>query len=285
MKNLLFIVTLTMVFSILTFNMVYAEFLTNGLVSYWTFDKIDIIDKTAEDVWGQNNATIHGDPKTATGIVGEALKFDGINDYINLTTLGDFGKQSGKSTFEAWIKTTNKTDWMTLLDTNGQKCLYWSIQLNGFKSKEELANAPTMIFFTNSLKSVDGKHCPRGAIGTTASIFDGKWHHIVYTQDFAINPDGGRGKENGFIDSVLIPKAVTSFPDIFNFFSFTDPVYLGARQNDNKPQSFFKGYIDEVRIYNRPLTEDQVRQNFESRTPFNVDPKGKLSILWSKLKQ
>ena len=57
------------------------------------------------DVWGNNNGTIVGAPKTVSGRVGEALEFDGTNDYVNLTNLGDFGGKVGSSTFEAWVKT------------------------------------------------------------------------------------------------------------------------------------------------------------------------------------
>ncbi|MDE0085929.1 MAG: hypothetical protein OXU23_09480, partial [Candidatus Poribacteria bacterium] len=63
---------------------------TDGLVSYWTFDLQNIKDRIAEDIWGENDATIMGNPEIVGGRVKQALKFDGIKDYVNLTTLGDF---------------------------------------------------------------------------------------------------------------------------------------------------------------------------------------------------
>ena len=79
------------------------DIVTDGLVSYWTFDREDIIGNTVKDVWGENNATIVGTPTIVNGQLKEAIKFDGIKDYVNLTTLGDFGAKLDFSTVEVWI--------------------------------------------------------------------------------------------------------------------------------------------------------------------------------------
>ena len=55
---------------------------TDGLVSYWTFDRDDIIGNTVKDVWGENNATIVGTPTIVNGHLKDALKFDGIKDWL-----------------------------------------------------------------------------------------------------------------------------------------------------------------------------------------------------------
>ena len=106
-----------------------ASVVTDGLVSYWTFDKAYIVNDTVKDVWSNNNGTLIGNPKVVPGQVGEALEFDGAGDFVNLTTLGDFGEQFGTSSFEAWIKTSNTIDWMTLINTHGAECPNWGIEL------------------------------------------------------------------------------------------------------------------------------------------------------------
>ncbi|MYF98909.1 LamG domain-containing protein [Candidatus Poribacteria bacterium] len=285
MKNTLFGITLTILLPVLTSNPISAEIVTDGLVSYWTFDKINVVNNTLKDVWGENHATIHGNPNAATGIVGEALKFDGKNDYIDLTTLRDFGEKSGKSTLEIWIKTTNKTDWMTLLNTNEHVCPYWGIQMNGVKNDKGLFLSNGVVSFDHSLSSEDGEVCGFGALADYAPVFDGKWHQIVYTLDFELNEDGGRGHEKIYIDAELRPRSTFNVPANFGFSPFTAPVHLGARKLDDEAHSFFKGYIDEVRLYERPLTANQVIQNYISKTPYNVEPKKKLTTFWGKLKQ
>ena len=123
MKNGIHFMTFAIIISIFSLHTALASIVTDGLVSYWTFDRGYITNKTVKDVWGDNNGTLIGNPKVVPGQVGEALEFDGIDDFVNLTTLGDFGGQIGTSSFEAWIKTTNKKDWMTLINTHGANVL------------------------------------------------------------------------------------------------------------------------------------------------------------------
>ena len=109
--------------------------ITDGLISYWTFDQHDIVDKTVKDVWGENNATIVGTPTMVNGHLKDALKFDGIKDYVYLTTLGNFGAKLDFSTFEAWIKTNYKDSWTTIFKTIGRGCnnsgmMIWGIDIN-----------------------------------------------------------------------------------------------------------------------------------------------------------
>lgn len=285
MKSSKSFLTLTIIFFILLYTHTSAEIVKDGLVSYWTFDKSDIVNKTLKDVWGENNATIHGRPDSVQGIIGEAFKFDGRNDFIDLTSLGDFGKHLGTSTFEAWIKTTNKQDWMTLVNTHAHVCPSWGIELNGHKSSFDLRLSEGMVYYEISLRKVDGTGCGGVTRGGSHPVFDGKWHHLVYTLDYVINPLGGSGNRRVYIDSVVYSGGTHSFGGKSDFFPFTDPVYLGAREHNNIPHSFFEGYIDEVRFYNRPLTAEEVFRNYSSNNPFKVGHKDKLTTVWGKLKQ
>ena len=286
MKSGIYFMTFTIIIGILSLNTAPASIVTDGLVSYWSFDKVHIINKTAKDVWGDNNGTISGNPKVVPGQVGEALKFDGAGDFVNLTTLGDFGRRIGTSSFEIWIKTTNKTDWMTLINTHGAACPYWGIELNGVNRMIH-----GLEIFGGTLHHHFSIGGPRGCStfggGGSLDIFDGEWHHIVYTYDFVINEGGrrGNGKEVRYIDGVSSPIGRRAFSGARREFSpFTAPVYLGARKFPEKAQGYFTGMIDEVRFYDRPLTADEVLQNFQSTEPYDIAPKGKLSTVWATLK-
>ena len=68
------------------------------------------------------------------------------------------------------------------------------------------------------------------------------------------------------------------------FAPFVEPVYIGAANNRGAVERFFPGTIDEVRIYNRPLTAPEVIQNFESKIGLGVEPTEKLPIVWGTLK-
>ncbi|RKU19332.1 hypothetical protein C6503_07700 [Candidatus Poribacteria bacterium] len=284
MKRGIYFMTFTIVIGIFSLNTAPASVVTDGLVSYWPFDRGYIINKTVKDVWGDNNGTISGNPKVVPGQVGEALAFDGAGDFVNLTTLGDFGRQFGTSSFEAWIKTTNKKDWMTLINTHGTKCPYWGIELNGFNNEFRFEIIEGILYDYLSIGGPEG--CVGHGGGSSTEIFDGEWHHIVYTYDYVIHEGGrGNGKEVSYIDGVSRPIGKSAFSGVDRaFLPFTAPVYLGARKFPGKAQGYFTGMIDEVRFYNRPLTADEVIQNFESTQPYNIAPKGKLSTVWATLK-
>ena len=296
MKRGIYFMTFTIIIGIFSLNTAHASIVTDGLVSYWTFDGVHITNKTVKDVWGDNNGTLIGNPKIVPGQVGEALEFDGIDDFVNLTTLGDFGGQIGTSSFEAWIKTRNKKDWMTLINTRGAKCPSWGLELNGINRKHKLKMNEGTLYYYAYLDYLDlGAHLDLrdigGCSGSGKNItgpFDGEWHHIVFTIDYKINEDGmsGNGKTISYIDGVSGSISGHEFGGNIKkgFLPFTAPVILGARKFPGKSTGHFMGMIDEVRFYNRPLTADEVIQNFESTEPYNVAPKGKLPTVWATLK-
>ena len=287
MKNGIYFMTFAIIIGVFSLKAIPAsvvtDVVTDGLVSYWTFDKAYIVNDTVKDVWGDNNGTIIGNPKVVPGQVGEALKFDGAGDFVNLTTLGDFGRQIGTSSFEAWIKTRNKTDWMTLINTHGEECPNWGIELNAINDGHAFLIREGILQFVVSLKEEkENGACVTFGTGSSFQIFDGNWHHIVYINEY--NLDEGKGKESIYIDGVFYHLGNSLFGDNGAFLPFTDPVYLGARNFRRKSEGYFEGMIDEVRFYDRPLTTDEVIQNFESTQPYNIAPKGKLSTVWATLK-
>ena len=194
MKKLMFLVTL-MVFSI-TINVTIhaANIVTDGLVSYWTFDEQDIADNTVKDVWGKNNGTIVGNPKVVAGQVGDALEFDGSDDYVNLTNLGDFGSKVGTSTFEAWVKTDFKKDWTSLFKVLDLECnMAWAIDVNR-SAKPGFLLAQDIVHYYVRQDAAAG--CNDIAVEIEFALSDGKWHHVV----FAIE-DAGEAKLSIYMDS------------------------------------------------------------------------------------
>ena len=253
---------------------------TDGLVSYWTFDKSNISGRKVEDVWGDNNATIKGNPKVVTGQIGEALEFDGSEDYVNLTNLGDFGSQVGSSTFEAWIKVGHKNDWMVLFRVRDKDCMQWEFNIRSGERRIKDRIKHRIAF------KAPGENACQGfsTLDRPIKISDGKWHHVVYTNEIAkkdVAPVAQTFRQhNIYIDGKPISTLETPLMFPGTFIPFVKPVHLGAGDNQN----FFKGTIDEVRIYNRPLTEAEVVQNFESRTGLSVEPNRPLPIAWGTIK-
>lgn len=250
---------------------------TDGLVSYWTFDNQDITDKTVKDVWGENSGTIVGAPKSVAGRVGDALEFDGSDDYVNLTNLGDFGSKVGSSTFEAWVKTDFKDDWTTLFKVLDDGCnMAWAIDVNRSAKAGFLFAEGVIHFYVRQKSAAD---CNQIAAQIDFALSDGEWHHIV----FAIE-DAGTPKVNVYIDGTAKIVTLGDTKKLNTFEPFVQPIFIGAANNRGNVERFFHGIIDEVRIYERPLTSDEVTRNFESRIGLGVEPIHKLPISWGRIK-
>ena len=277
---------------------------TDGLVSYWTFDRKDIIGNTVKDVWGENNATIVGTPTIVNGHLKNALKFDGIKDYVNLTTLGNFGAKLGFSTVEVWIKTDYKEAWTTIFKTIGRGCnnsanMIWGIDINRRTAdREDIERDPfgpqiifgedfILLYLTSFFKNKNG--CSPSFLRGEFPISDGEWHHLVYTIK-TVDENGTEWTERAlFIDGTL--NRISKFNPIvprktqYKYVSFSEPVYLGAGNNLGRAEGFFNGIIDEVRIYDRPLTEAEIMHNYQSTTGLAVDRTDKLPTVWGALKK
>ena len=275
-QNSLLLCLLT--FTIFSYNGYAAPIVTEGLVSYWTFDRKDIAGGTVTDVWGENDGTIVGAPKIVKGQVGEALEFDGSDDYVNLTNLGDFGEQVAASTFEAWVKTDFKKDWTTLFKVLDQGCnMAWAIDVNR-SAKAGFPFAADIVHYYVRQKSAAG--CNAIAVEIEFALSDGKWHHIV----FAI-VDAAASEVAIYMDGEPQEVIEGDVKKLDTFIPFVEPVYIGAANNRGKVERFFPGVIDEVRMYDRPLTEAEVTRNFESKIGLSVEAAEKLPIVWAALKR
>lgn len=117
-------------------------------------------------------------------------------------------------------------------------------------------------------------------------ISDGEWHHIVYVNVQSYVDKGGKEiKVHGlYIDGMLSRFTRNTFEHEIKFIAFLEPIYLGAGNNVGSVEGFFNGIIDEVRIYNRPLTQEEVMNNYQSQIGLAVEHKDKLPTFWGTLK-
>ena len=84
---------------------------------------------------------------------------------------------------------------------------------------------------------------------------DGQWHYAVVTYDAAPASPAVRL----YIDGALVgTKATTAAPDNTG----TQPVRIGA--NSRTPNGFFTGNADEVRVWNRELTSQEVQNGYNN---------------------
>lgn len=174
---------------------------------------------------GGSTASESGDPTWTSGIHNSSLDFDGSYDYVDISGVSGFSGEPRTLAF--WAASDN-----------------WTTDGNIFNSNEIPVTAGTssgnMIFSTTSNSDPDPTRK-----GFPLSLSNGEWHHFAVT----INPDGSISE--GYLDGV---KQSLDIDDGWNPNTGT---LIGARDSTN-PEKFFDGTIDDVRIYNRSLSEDEI---------------------------
>ena len=77
------------------------QFVTDGLISLWTFDDKTVTGKTVKDMWGKNDGTMMGNAKVSEGKIGQALDLDGAGSYVSIAQPQDIPKGNDTYAIEA----------------------------------------------------------------------------------------------------------------------------------------------------------------------------------------
>lgn len=292
--------------SALNYNVFAAEIVTDGLVSYWTFDLHHINDGIVEDVWGENDAEIVGKPIIGAGYLRQGLVFRGLKDYVILSNLGNLQSRIAPSSIELWFKLTDHQSISTLFKVIEAPCDSlnhgWGIDLKAALRPQNIGqafnpeldgNPDNLIYsengiFVNTTEIGLIRRCDPSVFSVQTEISDQEWHHLVYvTGARYIDESGVMWKENYlYIDNIRLKMSTSRPTNPDNLVSYTQPVYLGATNYNGNPRKYYyRGSIDEVRVYNRAITHAEVTQNFIAKDSLFVEANHKLPIVWGKLKQ
>lgn len=220
----------------------HREALTNGLVGYWTFDGRDIkwSDTSSEikDISGNSN---HGDAtgslattSVTSGKLGQALSFNGSSDGV--TT----GLVQGPNTMTVsfWMKVADTShDYVPIgANVDSQTKLWWISVDNG-------SGNPASI----SLGYVGSAQNGYAVTSTTSPIVANTWYHVIAIYNVTDVPN-----KNGtfflYVNGTSISLNSSTFTSWFGS-DFIPPVRIGIDRS-----AYFKGTLDDVRIYNRALS-------------------------------
>jgi hypothetical protein len=216
--------------------------LTNGLVGYWTFDghTVNWGSNTVADVSGNGNTGTLINMSTSTsptiGKIGQALQFNGTNQYISLS---DAQMPSGASrrTMCAWFKTSlTGAIYQTVFS-------YGTTGVGGETS--EITIFANNDFHGGNINSFGASQWGDG-VASNVNNADGKWHQGCATFDgstWYVYVDGSFRASKAMATNTVLNTA-----------------YIGR---DNAG-SYFRGSIDDVRIYNRALSATEIQELYQA---------------------
>ncbi|MBE3123985.1 MAG: LamG domain-containing protein [Planctomycetes bacterium] len=203
------------------------------LVGWWKFDEAS--GATAADSSKQGrNGTLQGglsfDRDSAPGRTGKALKFDGKDGFIQITGYKGIGG-TGPRTLAAWIKTK----------TSSGEILSWGAG--------DFGKMWTFGFVRGRVGVT-----PRGGyLYMNDTSADDAWHHVAVVVEESKTPN--------LHDNVKLYR--DGEPAKIHDIGLLDlwPIDTGNEQ-DVRIGRKYNGLIDEVRLYDRALSEDEIRALF-----------------------
>ena len=210
-------------------------------IARWDMDEGS--DQVVGDVTGTNpgtrGPTTTPEPQDPTWAV-DHLTFDGVNDWVDIPF--NFGRPT-HLTISLWFRTT----------AAAQKALFG--QANTKPPTTPPSHVPTITIRADGRIRAEFWTVGTGAITTTTVHNDGAWHYVAFvgsgtSQELFVN-GVSVGTRAGTIDHSwwTLSTIGTGFGDT-------------GRGFPSNAWYYFNGHIDNVRIYNRALTSEEVRVSF-----------------------
>jgi hypothetical protein len=224
--------------------------LTAGLVGHWSFDEADLAGTRAVDRSGQgNHGTLTNEPHRTKGKIGQALEFDGSNDYVDAGNATSLDIGTGDYALSAWVKLPGPSAKHRLLVRSGGG----TVKDDGILFQINASTGVLELWVANGTSYVIN-----GFAGTT-DLRDDQWHHVVWTWDRDV---GNRF----YIDGVQEAADTTVNSDnILSDGNFTLGGSAGIARS-------LHGALDDVRIYNRALTADEIARLYKSGDTLTWSP-------------
>ncbi|MEO8637464.1 MAG: LamG-like jellyroll fold domain-containing protein [Candidatus Taylorbacteria bacterium] len=227
---------------------------SSNLISYWAFDG------NANDSVGSNTGTLINGPTFTTGKIGQGLKFDGVDDYVDAKDINALDGLNAM-TVSVWIKqvSNNEVGQLKYLVTKGSPyaTIEWSLYSDNYAFNPQFQITSGGVKYSS---------------GAAPTITDSNWHHLVGMYDGS--------KVSIWVDGVKKSEAAASGTTDANSKSVIINNIFG-------PNWVFNGSIDEVRIYSRALSAQEITDIYNSTgggvTPTPPPPTsvGKLISYWA----
>jgi hypothetical protein len=216
---------------------------TSGLVGYWPFDGkymtwTSATAGTAADASGNNNTgtltSMSRATSTVEGKIGQALKFNGTSQYINIPHVANdiLDKLTAPMTISFWVKINNNSNYNGLVSKTASE----------YEVGADFRTGGTALTWRSQAYTL-GSTWPSYFSGYT-----GQWVFVTTV----VSGTNVTGYRNGISQgSVSVGTIATG----------TDDVDIGTRPSN---AFYVSGSLDDLRIYNRALSAQEVKQLYNS---------------------
>ncbi len=211
------------------------------LVNWWPGDG------NANDIKGNNNGILQNGVVFASGKVGQAFSFDGVDDYISINGSLFPNPRVKSITIAAWVNPAafNQIDALVLIGPDeGSPVFKFQIRNSDHKVSAQLRDS------SGNANFVTG----------TSVLSVGNWSHIAMTWNLLsksvklyVNGVEEASANNANLNPATLPASI---------------VAIGATTRGGAPfpGGFFNGLMDEIQVYDRPLGASEIQSIFTAGT-------------------
>lgn len=256
---------------ILTSTIDAATVADEAVLGIWLFDEGNgnkINDSSGNGNDGQ--LLFGGQSKWVDGKFGKALEFDGDQAFVEMATPTNTGREG--HTISLWVNPDRIQKDFTVIMSNHNPIP------QGFSIQQRAAEVNN---FFHGLVVADAWQGPPFAVRPATQLTGNTWQHLVLVRD------GRRGVLTHWLNGLptagypILRGAQTESDDnlrIGNTAAVKHAAWAANRE--------FKGAVDEVVIFERPLTIDEILILGEKsiEDALAVSPKGRLATTWGRLK-
>jgi hypothetical protein len=221
----------------------------DGLISWWPGDG------NADDIWAGHSGTILGGMGFAPGMVGDAFSADGIDDGVEVPNTGGVFDVT-RFTVTAWVFPNSADGGRPIMWKQSRVGNFNTFDVNwetGLDVGRLACPAEGCVFSMHIERASDDRDF--GMFSEVAHL-PGQWFHVAFVydgNDQIIYVDGVEEGRNriGFV----VPYASG------------DPLWIGNAEQTNRGRvtfPVFDGLLDEVALFNRGLSGDDVRAIFDA---------------------
>jgi hypothetical protein len=229
--------------------------LANGLVAAYGFN--EGAGTTTADASGRGHtASIAGATWTTNGKYGNALAFNGTTSYVDLGNAADF-QITGSMTWSAWIiATADPHDDGQIVAKSSSAGSAWRPQGWHFKTSPDTGPHTFGVGV-----SPDGLALTQRYSTTVRAL--GTWYHVAGVYDAAARTL--HIYVNGVLDDGVLRGTVPAA-------QFNGPASVNIGRHSGG--FYFQGTIDEVRLYNRALTQAEIQADMNTPLGTTPSPRG-----------
>ena len=202
-----------------------------GLAAYYRFDDDNADTVVRDQTSNKNDGTL----TNGAGIVpnlGQALKFDGVNDFVDLGTDAAFATGTSSFTVETWVKAAT---------TGARQAIF------GSGSGDATNNGAYLFIDANGKLKFDLAFVPGPT--STATVADGLWHHVAVSNT--------AGTVQLYVDGIASGGAQAMSPNIS-----TGVATIGTDPS-NHSANMLNGSLSDLRFWDTARTAAEITDNFQ----------------------